>query len=59
MAALQNVSFDALKDNIEDWSVREKFHFTVPTKDVSQVSYISQNNACDWRLGANKQDGDM
>jgi len=58
MAALQNllsalelgqpyVSFDALKDNIADWSVREKFHFTVSTKDASQVIYKYKNNACD------------
>ena len=51
MAALQNllpalelgklyVSFDALKHSIEDWPVRKKFHFTVPTKDVSRVIYI-------------------
>ena len=52
------VSFDALKDNIEDWSVREKFHFIILTKDVSRVIYISQNNAWDWRLRANKQDDD-
>ena len=69
MAALQNllpapelgqlyVSFDALKDNIEDWSVREKFHFTVPTKDASRVIYKYKDNACDWWLRANKQDDD-
>ena len=66
MAALQNLlpapelgqlyaSFHTLKDNIEDWSVHEKIHFTVPTKDVSRVIYKCKNNACDWRLRANKQ----
>ena len=67
MATLQNLlpapelgqlyaSFDALKDNIEDWTVCEKFHFTVPMKDASGVIYKCKNNACDWRLRANRQD---
>ena len=38
-AKTANVTFDALKNNIEDWLVPEKSHFTVPTKDTSRVIY--------------------
>ena len=66
MAGLQNllpppelgqlyVSFDTLKNNIEDWSIREKINFIVAAKDTSRVIYKCQDNTCDWRLRANKQ----
>jgi len=63
MASLQNllslgqlyVSFNVLKDNIEDWSTQVKFYFIVAAKDTSRVICKCKDNTCDWRLRANKQ----
>ena len=44
MASLQDLgqlfmSFDALKDSIEDWSVWDKFYSTVTAKNTFRVIY--------------------
>ena len=35
------VSFDALKDNIEDWSIRETFYFPVTARDTSRYPVLA------------------
>ena len=49
------VSFDTLREHVEDWSIREKFHFVVNSKDKTRVIYICKDQACQWRLRGSLQ----
>ena len=58
-------TFDALKKNVQDWAVREKFHYEISHKDKERVLYCCKYHdmdelGCDWRLRGNITDeGDI
>ena len=53
-------TWKALKKNIQDWSVREKFHFEVTHKDKDRVLYQCRDNQYQWGLRGNHMDeGDI
>ena len=52
--------WNTLKKNIQDWAVREKFHFEISHKDKERVLYQCRDKECHWRLRANcTQEGDI
>ena len=53
-------TWKALKKNVQDWSVREKFHFEVTHKDKDRVLYRCRDNQCQWGLrGNHMEEGDI
>ena len=49
------VSLDTLREHVEDWLIREKFHFVVNSKDKTWVIFICKDQAYQWRLRSSLQ----
>lgn len=50
------VTFESLKEAIQNWAITENFEFSVPIKDLTRVNYVCHQKptGCPWRVFASR-----